>query len=152
VGPGAVDQPEGRLAHLQARDPRPDRVRRRGNRLHRLDRRDALAPLPSPLRGVEGGRDQLSPYGIRANCVCPGATDTPGRTASLGDADGVAARLPAIRALPVPRLGTPEEVANAVLFLASAEASYINGVALLVDGGDRAGMTTGVEREAEATV
>lgn len=87
---------------------------------------------------------ELSPHGIRANCICPGPTETPGRTASLGDSAGAAQRLSTIAALPIPRIARPEEIAAAVGFLASSESSYINGFALLLDGGERAGLTNGL--------
>lgn len=89
---------------------------------------------------------ELSPYGIRANCVCPGGVETPGRTASLGEAEQSEQRQPHIDALPIPRLALPAEVANAVLFLASDESSYVNGHALYVEGGEWAGTTTGLVR------
>jgi len=77
----------------------------------------------------ELGRD-----GIRVNSVHPGPVDTP----MIDDA-----MRPAIERLvapqPIPRLCRPDEVASAVLFLASDEASYITGAQLLVDGGHLAG-------------
>ena len=70
--------------------------------------------------------------GIRVNCVCPGVIATPMTTGS----DEVTQRLkPAIDIAPMQRMGTPEEVANAVLFLCSPQASFIQGHALVVDGG-----------------
>ncbi|OLN87436.1 2-(R)-hydroxypropyl-CoM dehydrogenase 2 [Colletotrichum chlorophyti] len=70
--------------------------------------------------------------GIRVNCVCPGVIATPMTTAS----DELVQRLkPAIDIAPMKRMGTPEEVANAVLFLCSSQASFIQGHALVVDGG-----------------
>lgn len=95
---------------------------------------------------------ELSPHGIRANCICPGPTETPGRTASLGDATGAAQRRSTIAALPIPRIARPEEIAAAVGFLASAESSYINGFALLLDGGERAGLTNGLRPIADSGV
>lgn len=74
---------------------------------------------------------------IRVNCVCPGEIDTP-----MFRQEAKARRLPVEeyrRQLceyhPIGRLGRPEEVANAVLFLASEEAGFIIGTALSVDGG-----------------
>jgi meso-butanediol dehydrogenase / (S,S)-butanediol dehydrogenase / diacetyl reductase len=70
--------------------------------------------------------------GIRVNCVCPGAIDTPLLRPSLavpGFADGTLA------AIPMRRLGKPEEMANVVLFLASDLASYVTGAAVVADGG-----------------
>lgn len=70
--------------------------------------------------------------GIRVNCVCPGVIATPMTTSS----DELIQRLrPAIDIAPMRRMGTPEEVANAVLFLCSSQASFVQGHAMVVDGG-----------------
>jgi NAD(P)-dependent dehydrogenase (short-subunit alcohol dehydrogenase family) len=76
------------------------------------------------------------PHGIRVNCVCPGDVMTPmlpddavKRGMSWDDyAAGAANR-------PLGRIGTAEEIADAVLFLASDESSFVTGTALVVDGG-----------------
>ena len=75
--------------------------------------------------------------GIRANCVCPGPIDTPMlRSAFAAAGDAAAEREADFRTRnPMGRFGAPGEVTAAVLFLLSAAASYINGVALPVDGG-----------------
>ena len=81
----------------------------------------------------------LAPKGIRANCVCPGIIDTPFTRAFIDaapDPAGVTREYEA--AAPLGRMGTAEEVANAALFLASDEASFITGSALIVDGGTTA--------------
>jgi len=78
-----------------------------------------------------------APYRIRVNCVCPGFTRTPLLDALLKDPDK-AARL--VKLHPLGRLGTPEDIASAVLFLASEQASWITGQALAVDGGFSAGV------------
>ncbi|HLZ69551.1 MAG TPA: SDR family NAD(P)-dependent oxidoreductase [Dehalococcoidia bacterium] len=72
-------------------------------------------------------------YGVRVNCVCPGPIDTPAVQGMLARQPEVGERL--IEALPLHRLGRPEEVANCVLFLASEEAAFVTGAALTVDGG-----------------
>ena len=76
---------------------------------------------------------------IRVNCICPGSIDTPMLRAtftSAGDPAAQRAREEAYRLKhPMLRFGQPHEVAAAVLFLASDEASYITGAALPVDGG-----------------
>jgi NAD(P)-dependent dehydrogenase (short-subunit alcohol dehydrogenase family) len=81
----------------------------------------------------------LAPEGIRVNCVCPGAIETPmleATFASAGDAAARAAREATFRARhPLGRFGKPNEVAEAVLFLASDAASFMTGVAMPVDGG-----------------
>ena len=71
-------------------------------------------------------------YGIRVNAVFPGVIETP-MTASLEGAKEVVNGL--IRMTPLQRLGQPEDIANAVLFLSSDEASYITGAELVIDGG-----------------
>lgn len=76
-----------------------------------------------------------APHGIRANCVCPGWIDTP-MTRGSGSKENVDAQFAAwARVCPLGRAGRPDEVARAILFLASDEASFITGVALPVDGG-----------------
>jgi meso-butanediol dehydrogenase/(S,S)-butanediol dehydrogenase/diacetyl reductase len=70
--------------------------------------------------------------GVRANVVAPGLTDTP-RVTWMDQTEAIADEY--ARRLPTPRKGTAEEMAAAVAFLASDEASYITGVVLPVDGG-----------------
>jgi meso-butanediol dehydrogenase / (S,S)-butanediol dehydrogenase / diacetyl reductase len=73
-------------------------------------------------------------YGIRVNCVCPGAIDT--RAAELlAGPRAEELRHAQAQAHPLGRMGRAEEIANAVLFLASDEASFISGEAIVVDGG-----------------
>ncbi len=73
---------------------------------------------------------------IRANCVCPGAIDTPMLRATADATGSPREMLEAIgRMHALGRIGCPEEVANAVAFLASDEASFITGTSLIVDGG-----------------
>jgi NAD(P)-dependent dehydrogenase (short-subunit alcohol dehydrogenase family) len=78
----------------------------------------------------------LAPKGIRVNCVCPGTTDTPLVQAALSRSPDPAAarqRLESIR--PLGRLGRSEEIAEAILYLASDLAGYTTGAVLSVDGG-----------------
>lgn len=80
---------------------------------------------------------ELVAEGIRVNMVSPGPTETPIINRNVGmSADAVdGLRQQMIAAVPMKRMGEPEEVANAVVFLASSEASFITGVDLYVDGG-----------------
>lgn len=74
--------------------------------------------------------------GIRVNCLCPGTVDSPWVERLLAQAeDRVAARQALEARQPMGRLGTPEEVAAAALFLASDEAAFITGTGLVLDGG-----------------
>lgn len=110
--------------------------------------------------GLSGGKDAVSycaskaavmnmtramaldhgPQNIRINCICPGDTDTPmlrEEARQLGESEesflsGAADR-------PLGRIGTPQEIAQAVLFLCSDAASFITGAVLAVDGGGTAG-------------
>jgi NAD(P)-dependent dehydrogenase (short-subunit alcohol dehydrogenase family) len=78
----------------------------------------------------------LAGQGIRVNCVCPGTTDTPLVREAVNRApDPFAARRALEEVRPLNRLGTPEEIASAILYLASSEAGYATGAILSVDGG-----------------
>jgi 2-keto-3-deoxy-L-fuconate dehydrogenase len=73
---------------------------------------------------------------IRVNCVCPGTIDTPWVARLLAAAaDPAAARAALVARQPVGRLGTAEEVAAAIVYLASPAAGYTTGTALQIDGG-----------------
>jgi glucose 1-dehydrogenase len=74
----------------------------------------------------------LAPHHIRVVAVAPGTIRTPMNEDELQQTGFVEGRL---KVIPLMRIGTPEEVANAVLFLASDHASYVTGSTLLVDGG-----------------
>jgi NAD(P)-dependent dehydrogenase (short-subunit alcohol dehydrogenase family) len=77
---------------------------------------------------------------VRVNCVCPGDTDTPmlrEEARQLGQDPMAFLKGSATR--PLGRMGRPEEIARAVLFLASDAASFVTGTALVVDGGELAG-------------
>lgn len=78
----------------------------------------------------------LARRGIRVNCVCPGTTDTPLVQKALQQApDPSAARRHLEEVRPLNRLGTPEEIATAILLLASDRMAYATGAVLSVDGG-----------------
>jgi len=75
-------------------------------------------------------------YGIRCNALCPGTIDTPSleeRMAATGDLD--AARQTFMERQPMGRLGTPQEIAQAALYLASDGSSFMTGQAFVIDGG-----------------
>jgi NAD(P)-dependent dehydrogenase (short-subunit alcohol dehydrogenase family) len=73
---------------------------------------------------------------IRVNAVSPGAIETPGLNDLLASAEAGEQRLKMIsNTVPLGRLGTPDEIAKAVVFLASDDSSYITGTELFVDGG-----------------
>jgi NAD(P)-dependent dehydrogenase (short-subunit alcohol dehydrogenase family) len=78
---------------------------------------------------------ELLPRRIRVNVVSPGPTETEIFKRGAPPAQVEAVRSHLMAAVPMQRMGEPEEPARAVLFLASAEASFITGVELLVDGG-----------------
>jgi NAD(P)-dependent dehydrogenase (short-subunit alcohol dehydrogenase family) len=77
---------------------------------------------------------------IRVNCICPGDTDTPmlrNEARQLGESDEAFLAEAADR--PLQRIGRPEDIARAVLYLVSDDASFVTGTALVVDGGGLAG-------------
>lgn len=78
---------------------------------------------------------ELLPRGIRVNMVSPGPTETEIFKRGASDEDIEALRNIMTDAVPMKRMGEPEDIARAILFLASEEASFINGVDLFVDGG-----------------
>ena len=79
--------------------------------------------------------------GIRANCICPGFVDTPLFDGFLDQQpEPEAARERAARRTPLGRIGTPRDIADGFVYLASDEASWITGTALVIDGGLTAGL------------
>ncbi|MEO7018434.1 MAG: SDR family NAD(P)-dependent oxidoreductase [Leifsonia sp.] len=85
---------------------------------------------------AKGAAIEWAPRNIRVNVVAPGLTATPVIEASFNRrADPEATRRQREASIPLQRLAAPDEVADAILFLASTEASYITGAVLPVDGG-----------------
>lgn len=83
---------------------------------------------------MKGIAVEQAQYGVRANAVCPGPIDTAWTHKETGPMTGKNEKM-LINATPLGRRGTPEEVANVYLFLASGEASYVTGALFPVDGG-----------------
>ena len=94
------------------------------------------APYTASRGGVTGMTETLAvefaPLGINVNAIGPGAIDTP-MIAGAGFPKGALESM--LAGFPLKRMGTPEEIANAVVFLSSDEASYVTGTTLFVDGG-----------------
>jgi 3-oxoacyl-[acyl-carrier protein] reductase len=87
---------------------------------------------------------EAAEYGVRVNAVVPGAIDTPmlrREAQAAGDPDAQFAAFSAIH--PIGRLGQPEEIADAIVFLASERARFMTGSSLVVDGGLMAAQFTG---------
>jgi 2-hydroxycyclohexanecarboxyl-CoA dehydrogenase len=78
---------------------------------------------------------EMARYLLNVNCVCPGATDTPLLKEMTRGETGAKIIEAMVKVVPFRRLGTPEDVAGAVAFLASDEASFITGQTLSVSGG-----------------
>jgi len=99
----------------------------------------AGAIMLTKCMALDGAKD-----GIRANCVCPGYTDTPMIQGYFDDQpDPVAARRFAEGIHPLGRLGKPRDIADAFVYLASDEAAWVTGTALVVDGGLTSGIWGG---------
>lgn len=105
--------------------------------------RDAVSYCASKAAVVNMTRAMALDHGhqgIRVNCVCPGDTDTGmlrGEARQLGVSEAVFLTEAADR--PLGRVGTPDEIARAVLYLASDASSFVTGTTLVVDGGGLAG-------------
>ncbi len=83
---------------------------------------------------------QYANTGVRCNCICPGTVDSPWVAGLLEKAeDPAAAREALIARQPLGRLGQPVEIAKAALYLASDDAEFMTGTALVIDGGILAG-------------
>ena len=84
---------------------------------------------------------ELAPFGIRVNVVAPGSTLTRGTRALFYNDENKTLADSLLSHIPLGRPANPEEIASAVVFLASPDASYITGVVIPVDGGWTAGYT-----------
>jgi 3-oxoacyl-[acyl-carrier protein] reductase len=74
---------------------------------------------------------EFSKYGIRVNAIAPGAIETPTAVGSMNDE----VRKATIQAIPLKKLGTPQDIGRLVVFLVSNEANYITGQLIVIDGG-----------------
>ncbi len=86
----------------------------------------------------------LASAGIRVNCILPGPVDTPmyrKTIAAYGDEGVIHEQL--VKSVPLRRIGVPEDIANAAVFLSSDEASFITCASLVVDGGSTASNVAG---------
>lgn len=123
VAPGMVERGRGSIVTI-ASDA--GRVGSSGETVYAGSKGGVIAFTKSLAREVAG-------VGVRANCVCPGPTDTPlldqVATYSQKLYEGLA------RAIPMKRIGTADDVASVVAFLASDDAGYVTGQTLSVSGG-----------------
>jgi NAD(P)-dependent dehydrogenase (short-subunit alcohol dehydrogenase family) len=85
---------------------------------------------------------ELAPHGISVNAVCPGLIATERLLASAADPKNVAEHQTKLSRIPLSRMGAPEEIATAVLFLLSEEASYFTGSLVFADGGYTCGIAS----------
>ncbi|HEY8123211.1 MAG TPA: SDR family oxidoreductase [Myxococcota bacterium] len=84
---------------------------------------------------------ELGEHGIRVNCICPGVIATPLAAGRANASDESLAKMKGAlgKYQPIGRIGDPEDIANAAVWLASDESSFVTGHALVVDGGAFAG-------------
>ncbi|OJJ72484.1 hypothetical protein ASPBRDRAFT_42180 [Aspergillus brasiliensis CBS 101740] len=133
------------LRQMVTQDPLPshdpNRVPQRGaivnvaSQLGIVGRPSAPAYCSSKAAVIAMTRSDAIDYsadGIRVNCVCPGVIETPMTTYSEEIREHFR---PAVEIAPMKRMGKPEEVADSILFLCSTFASFVQGHALVVDGG-----------------
>lgn len=129
------------LGRMVKQEPLPDHQGQRGAVVNiasqlGLTARTGAAPYCASKSAVismtKADAIDYSPDSIRVNCVCPGVIATPMTVDSNGVMDRVR---DAVDVAPMKRMGTPDEVADPVLFLCSPRSSFIQGHALVVDGG-----------------
>jgi hypothetical protein len=129
----------------EARDSCDAQGGRRLYHIDRIDSRTARRSRAACLQRCEGGNVSLTRTvaievakdRIRVNCICPGGINTPIFNLIPGGPEVVGQFL--AHAQPIPRAGTPEDVAAMALFLASDESEWVTGTAMVVDGGLLAG-------------
>ena len=127
----------GRVVYVAA----PGRRLHHPERIHRRQQRLASNSVYSATKAAVRSfartwTTDLRDRRIRVNAVSPGSTDTLGPSELLASPETGQQRLQMIsNSVPLGRLGTPDEIAKAVVFLASDDSSYITGTELFVDGG-----------------
>lgn len=97
---------------------------------------------------VRSAAMDLARHGIRVNGIAPGVADTPIAALVVHNPELAPEYL---KTIPLGRFGQPRDIANAVLFLASEDASYVTGQTLVLDGGQTLGIPGDLEEAAEAT-
>ena len=127
LAPGMAERGWGRIINVSSVSGQRGQFRRPGLALYGATKA-ALEQLTRAWAAEYG------PRGVAVNCVAPGPTRSPFTDKNLGLADADI-RERAASTIPAGRVGVPEDVAAAVLFLAGEEASYVQGVVLNVDGG-----------------
>ncbi|KIW05531.1 uncharacterized protein PV09_03411 [Verruconis gallopava] len=129
------------ISQMLTQDPLPEHVEQRGaivniaSQLGLIARPNAAPYCASKAAVINMTRSDAIDYSkdnIRINCVCPGIIETPMTTRTEEIRQRVAESVPIA---PMNRMGRPEEIAAAVLFLCSGQASFIQGHTLVVDGG-----------------
>jgi 3alpha(or 20beta)-hydroxysteroid dehydrogenase len=91
----------------------------------------AYASTKWAVRGMsKAAAFELARYKIRVNCICPGVIDTP-----MNDGNSERMMEVLLRTTPMRRMGEPQEIAEAALYLASGAAAFVTGIDLVVDGG-----------------
>ncbi|KAJ5689183.1 hypothetical protein N7462_003575 [Penicillium macrosclerotiorum] len=122
-------------SHDPARLPQRGAVVNVASQLGLVGRPDAPAYCASKSAVIGMTRADAIDYskdGIRVNCVCPGVIETP---MIMDETEVREAIMPAAEIAPLKRMGKPSEVADAILFLCSTKASFVQGHAMVVDGG-----------------
>ena len=132
-------------AYLMTRAVAPDMLSRGAGAVVNVSSVHAVATVPrlavyaaskAGLCGLTRGLAvELGPRGIRVNCILPGTIDTTLYHRSRGDADPATWQPHRSDAQVLGRCGSPDEIASAIAFLASGEASFVNGATLTADGG-----------------